>query len=449
MGNPSNVDAATGTATAVEDQAVDKKFPAHLFNRDDISAPWRYGVLVWLTATLALLLASDLGSGVKALTETVPDASLGLDFQSDVQVLLEASVFTSVKELWNAGSQALSIFVAITSIAWPYIKILLTFYAWCMPIVNAKRRYRLIVALDVLGKWSFADVVVFAVIVVVFRETIPIGAGYLEVWIRPQWGLYGFISASMLSLMATHAVLFHHRLVMYGRQEVPSAMTTADPPQPPVPSVSSQLSNGTKIAWMLLLLVSFVAYLVGAMLDFFNVTDTQGGIERGSEDYSLARIGRDLPDSKRDYESAGGLIYLQIVWFLLGLVMPLLLVLVLAILSCKSFSVRALRHWLFVGEIALSWSCSEVFLVSTVLAIREIPTFGEGLIDTGCNQCYAVTTEFKAQVAVLILGTVIKYFSAALILPVAHRLAYDDKTTSLEDGTSNRAQSEEEQEGAG
>jgi hypothetical protein len=135
-------------------------FPAHVRN-PAIPATWRYGLVVWLLATLALLLTSDIGSGVQALSQTIPDERLGLTFESEVQVLLEASVFTSVGELWKAGSKPLSIFVAITSITWPYVKLLLTFFAWLVPIRNAKRRESLITALDLLGKWSFADIVVF------------------------------------------------------------------------------------------------------------------------------------------------------------------------------------------------------------------------------------------------------------------------------------------------
>ena len=286
-------------------------------------------MVLWLLATLALLLSADLGSGVQALTETVPDASLGLTFQSEIQVLLQASVFSSVSELYQAGSVALAMFVVVTSIAWPYVKLLLTFYAWVSPIRNPQRRERLLTALDVLGKWSFADVVVFTVIVVVFRETIQLGsgAGVLEVWIRPQWGLYGFISASMLSLMATHAVLYHHRRIMYASTTTATLSSASDPQSSSsvLPSVASRLSLGKRILWTLLLLTSFGAYLAGALLDFFRITNTQGGFVKGSDTYSVAKIGKDLPDAKRDYESAGGLIYLQIVWFLLGMAMPFFL----------------------------------------------------------------------------------------------------------------------------
>lgn len=428
MANPSHQESGSSTSAGAEEQATEtSNFPA-LVHHPDISATWRYGLVLWLSATLALLLASDIGSGVQALTETVPDESLGIEFE--VQVLLDASVFTSVAELWKAGSKPLAVFVVITSITWPYIKLLLTLYAWITPVANAKRRERLITALDVLGKWSFADVIVFTVIVVVFRETIPLGgaAGVLEVWIRPQWGLYGFISASMLSLMATHAVLYHHRRVMYTALSSTTTTTTLDQQQSSLPSVASQLSTGTRILWFFLFLVSFAAYLTGVVFDFFRVTNVQGGIERGSDDYSVARIGRDLPDAKRDYEPAGGLIYLQIVWFLLGVAMPLLFVVILGVVCFWSFSVSKLRQWLLVAEIALSWSCSDVVLISTVLAIREIPTFGDGLIDTGCSQCYVVTTSFHAEVAVLAIGTAATYLSAALVLPKVHHTAYQDKS---------------------
>ena len=407
-------DSIAHNGNADEQAATPKQLPAHVRNLD-IPASWRYGLVLWLVATLVLLVTSDVGSGVRALTQTVPRA--GLNFQSEEQVLLEASVFTSVGELWEAGSKPLSIFIVITSISWPYIKLLLTMYAWVAPMRNATRREYLLIALDLFGKWSFADVVVFTVIVVVFRKTIPIGAGFLEVWIQPQWGLYGFISASMLSLMATHAVLHLHRRVLYG-----PAMQVAETDRS---TVASHMSTPSQLLSTLFLVISFAVYLTGIILHFFHVSNIQQGSVRDTDDYSLTSVGRDLPDAKRDDEPAGGLVYLQVVWFLLGVAIPLLLVVLSMVLLYAPLTMAALRRWLLVTEVAASWSCAEVFLISIVLAIREIPTFGDGLIDTGCSQCYRVSTEFDAAgTTAFAVGTVTCMGAVLVILKAAHGVAY-------------------------
>ena len=416
MGVVSNSNDQTSENEDSSETAQSLQYPAHLWN-PDIEGSWRYGLIVLWVATLGLLLSSDVGSGVKAMTQTVADESLGLtNFKSEPQVLLEASVFTSVAELWKAGSRPLSIFVAVSSITWPYVKLLLTLYAWVTPVRRAQRRERLLVALDLLGKWSLADVVVFSVIVVVFREQIPVGAGVLEVWIRPQWGLYGFIVASMFSLMTTHLVLFHHRRIIYKHVIEPNDVS--NPPK----TLAARMSTVARMLLISLLLAALAMYLVGSLTDFFRVTNSQSGIIRAIKPYSLAAIGQDLPDAKRDYEPAGGLIFLQIVWFFLGIVLPLAVPLALLVLLFLPLNV--LRQGLLVAEIIMAWSCGEVVLISTVLAIREIPTFGDGLIDTGCAQCYIVDTKFTSEVSLLAVGTACTLGAAIYILKIAHGVAY-------------------------
>ena len=411
-------------------------FPAPVQN-PDLSAAWRYGWLVWWVATLALLVTSDVGSGVQALTQTVPNNER-LQFNSREQVLLDASVFSSVKELWDAGSKPLAIFVVITSIAWPYIKLLLTLYAWIRPIRNAVRRERLLVVLDVLGKWSLADVVVFVVIMVVFRERIPLGAGHLEVWIVAQWGLFGFVAASLSSLLATHVALYFHRRIVYNT----SIDSSSD--NPTSQSVASHMSSGTRLAVSLLWVIALGAYMVGCILYTFQVTNTQNGVDRGTKSFSIASIGRALPDAKRDYEPEGGLRFFQILWFLLGLGMPGLLLLLVMVVLYQNMTMARLRTWFLAAEIALAWSGCEVLVLSVVLAIREIPTFGDGLIETGCNSCYVVETDFlTVPVLLWVVGTVATLAVTAMVLRAAHHQAYPEVTRAKPSSAHRNGEEEE------
>jgi hypothetical protein len=159
----------------------------------------RYGVPLYFAAAFALLLASDVGSGVAAYNKLVnpddPD-------QDRSKMILQASIFTSIPKLWGTGSYALTIIIVIASVSWPFVKILLSLYAWCAPFDRAPlRRERLLEVIDVLGKWSFLDVVVFSIIVVAFHSTIYLGGPYVEIYIIPRWGLIGFVTANMLILV--------------------------------------------------------------------------------------------------------------------------------------------------------------------------------------------------------------------------------------------------------
>jgi hypothetical protein len=167
----------TDTATEIPD------IPLHLshFQNPKLSVYWRRGIPLYLLATLGLLLASEIGSGVSAVTLLIPAEEDTVNEQQE-STLLSASIFTAVKELWHAGSYALTVFIVITSVGWPYVKLLLSLYAWMLPFSSATKRERLITVIDCLGKWSFVDVVVFSEIVVAFRATIPLGGPVLEVW---------------------------------------------------------------------------------------------------------------------------------------------------------------------------------------------------------------------------------------------------------------------------
>jgi hypothetical protein len=155
----------TDTATEIPD------IPLHLshFQNPKLSVYWRRGIPLYLLATLGLLLASEIGSGVSAVTLLIPAEEDTVNEQQE-STLLSASIFTAVKELWHAGSYALTVFIVITSVGWPYVKLLLSLYAWMLPFSSATKRERLITVIDCLGKWSFVDVVVFSEIVVAFRE---------------------------------------------------------------------------------------------------------------------------------------------------------------------------------------------------------------------------------------------------------------------------------------
>lgn len=167
----------TETVTPIAD------IPLHVshFQNPEISVYWRRGIPLYFLATLGLLLASDIGSGVSAVTLLKPSEEDTVNEQQE-NTLLTASIFTAVYELWHTGSYALTIFIVITSVVWPYVKLLLSLYAWMLPFSSAAGRERLITVIDCLGKWSFVDEVVFTEIVVAFRATIPLGGPVLEVW---------------------------------------------------------------------------------------------------------------------------------------------------------------------------------------------------------------------------------------------------------------------------
>lgn len=124
----------------------------------------RYGMPLWIIAVLILLLNSDIGSGVTAESILIQNGKV-----VDTTRLIHASIFTSVRALWDNGSYPLAVFIVVTSVSWPYVKLLLSLYSWFSPYRRPNRRMLVLEVLDFLGKWSLVDIVVFVIIMVAFR----------------------------------------------------------------------------------------------------------------------------------------------------------------------------------------------------------------------------------------------------------------------------------------
>jgi len=155
-----------------EDEETSHKRLSHFVN-PEIPLRWRYFVVAFLVSAFVLLLVADLGSGVAA--DYILRRPTGEIFVQ--RTLIEVSIFSSVRELWDTGSYPLAIFVAMTSVMWPYVKLLLSFYAWVVPFKNARGRERLIEIVDAFDKWSFVDIFVLLIIIVAFRANVKIAFG--------------------------------------------------------------------------------------------------------------------------------------------------------------------------------------------------------------------------------------------------------------------------------
>jgi hypothetical protein len=76
------------------------------------------------------------------------------------------------------------------------------------------------------------------------------------------------------------------------------------------------------------------------------------------------------------------------------------------------------------AEIAFAWSCAEVLLISTIFAVLQMPSFGDGLIDADCSACFLVDTEILSQFAFLGVGTVLNVLLNVWLYRKAHYALY-------------------------
>src|SRR3989338_2320244 len=104
-----------------------------------------------------------------------------LDFKGEgftFPPFFEFSLYSTTKDLYDAGTYWLFALVMTTSVCWPYIKLFLMIACWVLPlrVLSFQGREKALVILDTLGKWSFVDCFLLCVFVAVF---------YVKVYVPP------------------------------------------------------------------------------------------------------------------------------------------------------------------------------------------------------------------------------------------------------------------------
>jgi hypothetical protein len=234
----------------------------------------------------------------------------------------------------------------------------------------------------------------------------------------------------MLSLMGTHMILYHHRKVMYNNTVKVSQEGEDEDASPPDANPSLRglqqvtgMSMRSAVMLTILLITGTALYLAGCLLDIFRITNTRGPFVLEPDDYSIVSVGQDLPESGRDQDE-GAMRLLQIIWFFLGVAAPLATNVLLGLLLWIPLERNQLQRLFFCAEVSFAWSGAEVFVLSTIFAVLEIPTFGDGLIDSGCRTCYVVDSMLLAELAVMGIGTIASMGSAMWLYQVSHSKLY-------------------------
>jgi hypothetical protein len=152
----------------------------------------------------------------------------------------------------------------------------------------------------------------------------------------------------------------------------------------------------------------------------------RGGVEVNSESYAIATIGHDLPLSAVD-GGKGMFVWLEIVWYTLGMAFPLLSSILFLALLWLPVSQAVLERLFFAVEVVFSWSGSEVYVVSTVMAVAQLPTFGNGLINSGCSVCFVVTSQMFPELAIMAAGAVLNIVAFSWCSLLVHPVIYHDR----------------------
>jgi hypothetical protein len=163
----------------------------------------RYGVFMILSFNIAMMVSANTAAGASVTAAM----TLGND-QTVFPSFFTFSLVNTVKDFWQAKVYFLSLLVAILSGAWPYAKLLMMMSAWVLPstILSIKRREKMLIMLDALGKWSLVDTFIMVMFQIAFHFVIamdipttvpgyPNSTEYTEIELRvvSEWGFMGFM----------------------------------------------------------------------------------------------------------------------------------------------------------------------------------------------------------------------------------------------------------------
>lgn len=106
----------------------------------------------------------------------------------------EVSILGGAAVLWEDEQYFLFAVIAIFSVVFPLLKIILGFWAWRWADLRKRSPLRLVRRIEQLGKWSMLDVFVIAIVVAALNVSV-----ITSVWVHE--GLYLFTAAVVISMI--------------------------------------------------------------------------------------------------------------------------------------------------------------------------------------------------------------------------------------------------------
>jgi Paraquat-inducible protein A len=164
-------------------------------------------------------------------------------FSSIPEPLLAFGLLGTIVSMWEAKVYILAILIAFLSGLWPYIKLFSLLACFLLPpprkpqqsadssssssspksstcrfwTVSTERRLYLLSVVETFGKWGLLDFYVMVLMMCAFHLNMSVdmatGPLLVEVLVKPNFGFFSFLLATMMSHASSHVMLACHRHV--------------------------------------------------------------------------------------------------------------------------------------------------------------------------------------------------------------------------------------------
>jgi hypothetical protein len=237
--------------------------------------------------------------------------------------------------------------------------------------------------------------------------------------------MYGFIVASILSLLGTQIALHLHRGGVCRELD-------KDGDKPTLNSWEGKKSliaqSGCHAAFVLLALASSAALVVvGSTVDTFKFI--YSGVTSYETTHSVISIGPNILETARDN---GVMIrLLRAFYFILTMGVPLISCCIYGVLFFVKATPHSARGMFVLAETALAWSALDVYMLSTVFAVVQIPNFARHLVDEYCKPCFTIEAKIDPLFTVTCAGALMSFFVGLMLVTKAQKTLFAVESVGL------------------
>jgi hypothetical protein len=384
--------------------------------------------------------------------------------------LFSFTLANSVHDMWVAGVYPLSLIIAVFSGCWPYVKLLAMLVVWLAPVAG-RLREKVLMVLDMLGKWSLIDAFVLVFMMVAFRFKLVIpgsalaqtktGQANIDLLVEADLGFYTFLLATMVSLIITHVILGAHRWLDAKSEPSPPPRDAGDDGKArAVFQAHFQSGIGEKhiratrrgaVCVAVMLVVSLGCVIGGALAHSFefHFRGAAGAVfpyagVASDRSFSLVSLAMALPEAAFS-PNGFGVRWVQATFLVFALVVPLCYLTVLLALWLVPMRKHVQMRVFEGAEILRAWSAMEVFVLAVIAALTELEQFAQFLVGDRCDfinpvlskyfssllngstTCFDVTTTLTWGCWIMFAACVLYLVAGQIVMSLCHAIVFPDK----------------------
>lgn len=374
--------------------------------------------------------------------------SINFVFNANGQTLtigpaLAFSVVICAIDAFEAKAYLIAGCIAIMSILWPFVKLLLLLVAWHAPsdVLSFKSRDRLLIFLDEYGKWSLIDTWLGILALACYKLGWYSKSGSASFMVDPvpEMPFFMFVFASVMALVLGHVASGFHRSAAEWDEEAAGQHLEDDAGRRPL---YRELALTTWVLLVMGLALTCALVLAGAYLDSFQMVESGALATLLLEPpekitrYSLVSLGTSMTKGK---SGDIGLVSVQIIFYIFALVIPVALQVSLLFLCLAPISHKAQRYTLDVCRALDAWAAFDVFTAAVTVSHFEFGLFSTFLMHynnlaQGCNlvveflheECFHMECNLTPGFAVLAVASVLAYGMPKVALTIC-RTALEER----------------------